>query len=105
MITSTKIIRPWNNSLLSTEGFYDKNQNDSAEQSDQEAVQVESADTALAKKTHKPAAEKSPDYANDNIQNNSLLVIGSHYHRSDPTDQAAKNNPKNEPHIIYCINI
>lgn len=81
------------------EHLEETDQDNSANQGNDEAAKVEAIDrTADTEKTEYPAAEDGTYDTNDNIQKDTLLTVGAHKHRCDPTDQTSEDDIDEKTH-------
>jgi hypothetical protein len=84
-----------------SDSFENSDQDNGADQGYDETPDVKAGHTAAhAEKAKNPAPKHSPDNTHDDIQDNTLLAIGAHEYRSDPTDETSKNDVSNKAHTL-----
>src|SRR4051812_2916312 len=86
-----------------TDQIDDRQEDDRAEERDPEAGDAEVVLVDRAGTEHRcqqPAAQHRADDADDDVQDDALLPVGSHDHAGDPTDEAAHYKPNDEVHAL-----
>jgi hypothetical protein len=82
--------------LCASEHLHDSEKDDRTEDCNQEAVYIEAAYAAVSEHAHDPAADKRADDADDDIKQKTLIALNDH--RSDPSGNSTKYNPKKYSH-------
>lgn len=78
---------------LLSERFHDRDEDDSAQERDEEAVKVESCRSALAKEAHDPPAQYRTDDAYYDVKERALLGVGLHDDGCYPTNESTEYYP------------
>lgn len=91
---------PSQNSLSTTHSPDDGNQHHGAEHRNEQAIQIKTGHTALAKKGHDEATKNRANDTDNDIHERALLCIGLHDQRRNPARDRTKDNPEDNTHKI-----
>jgi hypothetical protein len=90
-------------SLRRAQSAQDPQADDGAECRNQQAVDVESGYSDATEEIKEKASDKSADYSNYNISENTLRFISPHDERCDPAGYAAEDKECNDAHMYIYI--